>query len=276
MVELGLLGKNISYSLSPILHSYFFELVSIKGEYKIFDASVEKNEISYIQKLLEAVKNKELLGFNITIPYKETIIEHLDEIDETAKEIGAVNTVVLENGQLKGYNTDYLGIIETLKKMKIDIKGKNVYILGTGGSAKAAAIAVKTLGGMAKMVSRNPEKFKKLKEGYAEIVGYDKLEKIRKEILLINTTPLGNSNNLGISPIGEKYARKFENIFDLNYNPLKSKLMEFGKKSENGLYMLVVQGICSEIIWNRNLLKLEEMRDKKIIEKIYEKLKKEL
>lgn len=276
MVKFGLLGKNIDYSLSPKLHELFFEFAAIDGEYTLFDGKNSDSDENFIKEILKKIRLEEIQGINVTIPYKERIMRYLDEIDPAAAEIGAVNTVCLEYGKLKGYNTDYRGIIESIKKMKVDILGEKVYILGSGGSSKAAAKAIIELGGIPVVVSREVKKLNLGTERENEIIDYNQLKNIKSGKLLINSTPLGNGNNLGISPLEEREVKKFENTFDLNYNPLVTEIMRYSNKSENGLYMLIVQGICSEVIWNRDKVESGDLNFKECVEKIYEKLKREL
>lgn len=250
MKKFGLLGKNISYTLSPKLHDYIFKFLNMLGTYVVYDLFQVKNEELEIKNILKKLKTGELQGLNVTIPYKEKIINYLDEMDFISKKIGAVNTVEYKNGKLKGYNTDYIGIIETLKKLKLNLTGKNCYILGSGGSAKSVIEALKNYSCNIKIVSREKNKIFDF-EKKIEILNYEDLKKIEKEYFLINTTPIELNQSIKI---------KFENIFDLKYN-----LNKENKKYENGLYMLVVQGVSSQEIW----------QEKKIdcVGLVYDKLK---
>lgn len=259
MGRYGLLGKNISYSLSPELHKIIFEKLSIKSEYILLDKnSSKKTDEEYICEVLKKIREKEIEGINVTIPYKEKIIKFLDNLEENTKVIGAVNTVVLENGILKGYNTDYYGIIETLKKMKLELKGKKIYILGTGGASKAVIKAVMDLEGVPKLVSRDRKELKLFDKKFVTVT-YEELNFMEKEYLLIDTTPV---------PLKKEIERKFENIFQMKYY-----LEENPKEKKNyidGLYMLVVQGIKSEEIWQK--IKIENFNE--IYIKLLERVKK--
>ncbi|MGL5122619.1 MAG: shikimate dehydrogenase family protein [Fusobacteriaceae bacterium] len=249
MKKFGLLGKEISYTLSPKLHKYIFEFLNILCEYIVYDLFEVKNEELEIKNILEKLRMGELQGLNVTIPYKEKIINYLDELDDISKEIGAVNTVVYRNGKLKGYNTDSLGIIETLKKMKLNLSQKNCYILGSGGAARAVIEVLKNYSCNIKLISRG-KKESNFKEKI-DMLNYEDLEKIEKEYFLINTTPIELEETIKI---------KFEKILDLKYN-----LKVENKKYENGLYMLVVQGIKSQEIWQERKIDCREL--------IYDKLK---
>ncbi|MGL4393233.1 MAG: shikimate dehydrogenase family protein [Fusobacteriaceae bacterium] len=260
MHKFGLLGRNISYSKSPKLHQHIFDVLGINGEYILFDIEKEDDkEILKIQNILEKIKTGEINGVNVTIPHKEKIINFIDELDGIAKEIGAVNTIVLENGKLKGYNTDYFGILETFKKLKIisSVGDKNyftsknpVYIFGTGGSSKAVQKVVKDLAGEFILVSR---------EKKYDTITYDELENLKSGFLMVNTSPVKINENIG---------KKFENIFDLKYNIDMDSDFSYCKNFIGGLLMLVVQGIKSEEIW------LEKKIDVNITSKIFEAMKK--
>lgn len=279
MKKYALVGENISYTLSPKLHKMFFQEMGIDGEYGIEDGKEEEEKERFLESIISRIRNGNLNGVNITVPYKEKILKYIDVLDSEAERIGSVNTVVLEDGKIKGYNTDYIGVLATLDKMKIDIKNKEVYILGNGGSARAVLHAAEMRGGISYIVSRNkniPDGNNSIKKS-ENIITYSEMEKMiseeRKKCILVNTTPLGNMNNLHETPVTQNIAERFQGVLDLHYRPLKTKLMEYSKNSENGLYMLVVQGIESEKIWNKNL---DFSNKKDIIEKIYKSLKEEL
>ncbi|MGL6119369.1 MAG: shikimate dehydrogenase family protein [Fusobacteriaceae bacterium] len=260
MLKFGLLGRNISYSKSPKLHQHIFDMLGIYGEYVLFDTEKEDDQETFkIKKVIDKIKTGEINGLNVTIPHKENVINFLDELDGIAKDIGAVNTIVLKNGKLKGYNTDYFGILETFKNLKIisSVGDKNyfisknpVYIFGTGGSSKAVQKVVKDLYGEFILVSR---------EKKSDVITYDELENLQSGFLLVNTSPVKINENIG---------KKFENIFELKYNIDINSDFSYCKNFIGGLLMLVVQGIKSEEIW------LKKKIDVNIISKIFEAMKK--
>lgn len=269
-----LVGENIDYTLSPKLHKFFFQEMGIIADYGVADGYNQEDKGNFLEDIIDKIRKGELKGANITVPYKEEILKYLDILDLEAKKIGSVNTVVLENGKVKGYNTDYLGVLATLDKMKVNIKNREVYILGNGGSAKAVIHAVSIRGGIPYIVSR---KIGNQNKKDIDTISYSDMERLifrdGAERILVNTTPIGNINNIDLSPIPKNIAEKFKGILDLHYRPLKTKLMNYSSNSENGLYMLVVQGVESEEIWNKEF----DFSDKKdIIEKIYKSLKGEL
>jgi shikimate dehydrogenase len=241
----GLLGKNISYSFSSGYFSKKFSNLKLKNhEYHNFD--LEK--IEDFRALITA-NSQHLKGLNVTIPYKQTIISCLDEIDENALEIGAVNTIKFtKNGNLKGFNTDAFGFQKSLEPF-LEAQHSKALILGTGGAAKAVAFVLRKLKIEFLYVSRNPKNEK-------EISYKDLNETILKaHQLLINCTPLGTFPETEKSPdIPYQFIGKSHLLYDLIYNPSVTTFLSSGKKRgasiKNGLEMLQLQAEKSWKIWN--------------------------
>ncbi|AUC85158.1 shikimate dehydrogenase [Polaribacter sp. ALD11] len=241
----GLLGKNISYSFSRGYFTKKFETLDLKKyEYKNFD-------IQEISDFPSVIKNEAFLtGMNVTIPYKEEVIQYLDKLDKTAKEIGAVNTIKFtKRGNLKGYNTDVVGfeksIFPYLKKHH-----KYALILGTGGASKAIAYALKKNNIKYKFVSRKPS-------GKKEISYQDLAEEVLcKHHIIINCTPIGTSPDVHLFPdIPYQFLTEKHLLFDLIYNPEVSTFLSKGKEKgatiKNGYEMLELQAEESWRIWNK-------------------------
>lgn len=236
----GLIGKNINYSFSKNFFNNKFENEKINAVYINFD-------IKKIEEFKTIVTENNISGLNITIPYKESIINQLDYVDPTAKEIGAVNTIKFHNNILSGYNTDYLGFYTSIKN--IVNSNTKALILGTGGASKAIAYTLKILKIKYLFVSRS-----KKNKNY---INYNEISKeiINKHNLIINCTPLGTFpeiNQIPQIPISLITYRHI--VYDLIYNPSKSLLL---KKSEengatiiNGYQMLENQAMESWKIWN--------------------------
>ena len=236
----GLIGKNINYSFSKNFFNNKFENEKINAVYINFD-------IKKIEEFKTIVTENNISGLNITIPYKESIINQLDYVDTTAKEIGAVNTIKFHNNILSGYNTDYLGFYTSIKN--IVNSNTKALILGTGGASKAIAYTLKILKIKYLFVSRS-----KKNKNY---INYNEISKeiINKHNLIINCTPLGTFpeiNQIPQIPISLITNRHI--VYDLIYNPSKSLLL---KKSEengatiiNGYQMLENQAMESWKIWN--------------------------
>jgi len=261
----ALIGKKLGHSFSPIIHHMIFKNFNIDGEYSLLELSRD-NLIEVVRKLRE----KELLGINITIPYKTDIIEYLDEVSKEAKEIGAVNTVISKDGKLIGYNTDYYGFKMIITKLKLNIKNKKNFICGAGGSAKAVIKCLEDLGGKNYLVTRNIEKaminFQNFKN--LNIISYNELQLIPEKNLIVNCTPCGMYPNIGSSIIKKEEKKDYKAGIDLIYNPEKTQFLEDFKVCENGLLMLVGQAIKAEEIWQE--IKISEDETLKIYEEIKE------
>ena len=249
----GLLGNNIKYSLSPSIHNKYYEQFKIPLNYKLFD--VENSELG---KFIITAK-EEVVGFNVTIPYKEVIINFLDELAYPANKIKAVNTVLNKNGVLIGYNTDYYGFMRSLQEKNIDLQDKSVLIIGGGGAAKAVLYAVKDL--KAKnidFVLRNKNSVKEHLKYINNILDIKEKIDLSKYYIVINCTPIGGANHVGETPIHIEGEIKDTIFYDLNYNPEITKFLELAKdkgaKFINGYSMLLNQAYESIDIWKNNYM----------------------
>jgi len=241
----GLIGQTVSHSFSK---SYFDEKFFREGlrdhHYELFPL----NDIKEIETLIENTKG--LTGLNVTIPYKEQVIEFLDEVDPAAKKIGAVNVIKIQNGKRKGFNTDMDAFYETISKWLPENKKFHALILGTGGSSKSVQEALLKLKVPFKLVSRESSR-----GNYT----YQDLEKkpqlIKDANLIINTTPLGmHPNTNTIPPIDYELLTPDHFVYDLIYNPARTMFLQKaemrGATAKNGLEMLHVQAEKSWTIWN--------------------------
>ncbi len=240
----GLVGRDISYSFSKTYFSDKFKTEKLKHTYTNIDLKELDELIDFL-----AINIQTLKGLNVTIPYKESIIKHLDEVDETAQEIGAINCIkILTNNRLKGYNTDVFGFEQSLKPI-LKNHHKKALILGTGGASKAIAYALKQFQIEFVFVSRNPSKNQ---------FSYNDLNKtiIVNHTLIINTTPLGTlgSKENQLPSIPYNYLTEKHLLYDLIYNPKETIFLKKGKEQgcviKNGLEMLKLQADKSWEIWN--------------------------
>lgn len=245
MYKLGLIGYPISHSFSKKYFQEKFEKENIKNyEYDLYP--LEK--IEDFPLLLQ--KNPELVGLNVTIPHKQNVISYLDEMDSFAQKIGAVNTIKIENGKTKGYNTDYVGFMDSLKTWIGDTTKIDALILGTGGASKAVQVALQTLQIPFRLVSRNGDE--------ENILSYNSLNEriIKKYQLIINTTPIGMYPNIEDFPkIPYQYLTQEHFLYDLVYNPEETMFLKKGEKqkskTKNGLEMLYLQAEAAWNIWNK-------------------------
>lgn len=241
----GLIGQTVSHSFSK---TYFDEKFFREGlrdhHYELFPL----NTIKDLETLIKETKG--LTGLNVTIPYKEQVIQYLDEVDPSAKKIGAVNVIKFQDGKRKGFNTDSDAFLETLEKWLPKDKTFKALILGTGGSSKAVQEALKKLKIKYQVVSR---------EGSKADFSYEDLNKQPKVLteskLIINTTPLGmHPNTDTMAPIDFEKIGPDHYIYDLIYNPARTLFLQRaeirGATIKNGLEMLHVQAEKSWKIWN--------------------------
>tara|TARA_B110000967_G_scaffold62873_1_gene64663 strand:- start:33 stop:764 length:732 start_codon:yes stop_codon:yes gene_type:complete len=242
MKNFGLLGKNIDYSFSRGYFKDKFETNKLDCTYNNFDLETIED--------FESLKTTEtqLSGLNVTIPYKQVVIPYLDAIDSEAQEIGAVNTIKIENGKLTGYNTDHFGFENSLKP-HLKSHHKRALILGTGGASKAVAFALKKLDIHFEYVSRTPSSG--VKYSYESLA----IEGIENYQIIINCTPLGTFPEIHKCPtIPYEHITSNHLLFDLIYNPEETLFLKHGKAKNattlNGLEMLRLQAEKSWEIWN--------------------------
>ena len=244
MLKFGLLGEKLSHSKSPEIHADIMKSRGINGSYEIIEMPKETFAQDFHQ-----LKTAGYVGVNVTIPYKETVIPLLDEISPQAKYIGAVNTILFEEGKTKGFNTDYDGFLFLLQNNNIEIKGKEAIILGSGGASKTVIKVLLDHGIYdITIVSRTKQNF----HG-TYTVSYDYFKDIKgKSDILINCTPVGMYPNTEASPIPREYVNTGV-IVDLIYNPKETLLLKYGRergiKGVNGEEMLYRQALKAQDIW---------------------------
>ncbi len=239
-MQFGLIGKSLSHSFSISHFTEKFEREETRACYRNF----ELKDISEFPYLL--MKEPNLIGLNVTIPYKEAIIPYLDSISPAAESIGAVNTIHLSKGKLVGFNTDVVGFRKSLAPHIPEIK--SALILGTGGASKAIQWVLKSLQIPFELVSRS---------GANGTVLYEALsaERLKEKDLIINTTPLGTFPNIEEMP-NLPYAgvREGQLAYDLVYNPETTAFLSAfagrGARIKNGLEMLQLQAEAAWEIWN--------------------------
>lgn len=240
---LGLIGNSLQHSLSPKLFKDIFEKEGRS------DFSYHLYPLLSISEFPELIKKESnLIGLNVTIPYKTSVIPYLDELSVEAKEIGAVNTIVISNGKTKGYNTDVTGFKKSISPLLSNEKNKAI-ILGNGGASKAAAYVFKELGIPYIIVARNP----KQNEISFEMLTDDL---ISGSSIIVNTTPLGMFPDLNSCPsINYENLSSKHLLFDMVYNPEQTVFLQRGKEKGatcmNGFEMLKEQAWAAWEIWKK-------------------------
>lgn len=258
----GLLGEKLDHSISPEIHHKFFSILNIEGAYKKFEVS--KVDLS---KIPDAIKTLKIKGVNVTIPYKRDIMDYLDYISDEAKKIDAVNTILLKDNKLYGYNTDYYGFGTILTRNNVETKDKVAMVLGTGGASKAIVTYLLDHNvSKLYLISRNKVNVSSYSDCRVEYATYNDIKEVTGDII-VNTTPVGMYPNVDASPVSEEIINNFEILVDIIYNPRKTKFLEIGeklnKKTYGGLEMLVGQAIKSEEFW-------QDMKiDDKVFEEVY-------
>lgn len=238
MKKYALLGEKLSHSYSSVIHEEILKDMGIDATYELLE--LEKNQL---KTAIDKLKSGEYNGYNVTIPYKKEIMKYLDEISDEALHIGSVNTIVYENGKTIGYNTDYYGFYNELLYYNVDLKGKDCYILGTGGASLAVSKACLDLGANVYFVSRsNSDK--------ENVITYLELEH-RNIDVIVNTTPIGMYPNMGVSPLKKEITKKAKYVLDIIFNPRQTQLLKDANSNMDGLFMLVGQAIKAEEIWQK-------------------------
>ena len=229
MKTYGCIGKKLTHSFSKEIHA------------KLADYDYRLIELSEAE-LQPFFEQKDFAAINVTIPYKQAVIPYLDTVSEVARRIGAVHTIVNKDGRLHGYNTDYYGMKALIERVGLDLRGKRVLVLGTGGTAKTARVVAADLGASEVLtVSRRST------EG---CITYEEAATLHRDArIIINTTPSGMYPDCESKPIDISSFPELEGVIDAVYNPLCTNLVldarERGIKAEGGLYMLVMQAVVA-------------------------------
>ena len=268
----GLIGHPVKHSLSPMMHNAAFKEVGIDNKYCYVAFDVLESDLKQV---ITAVKTLNIRGLNVTIPHKLAVMEYLDLIDTTAQSIGAVNTIVNNQGFLRGYNTDLLGVTNALKEAEFDPTNKKIVILGAGGAARAASFSIGRKAAELVIVNRSIEKAKDLCNDLLESVivearSRELSEKIlREEVqnadLLVNCTSVGMWPDTNQTLLKREIIPETITIFDTIYNPLETQLLKdaknSGAKTISGLAMFVWQGAIAFELWTGVKAPIQKMKE---------------
>ena len=261
MKKFLVIGNPIDHSLSPKLHNYW---IKNKG----IDAIYEKQKLNEdeLGQIILQIKDKKISGINVTVPFKKTVIPHLDELSSEAQKTQSVNTIYLKDNKVVGHNTDIVGFETSIKKSEYDLSNKEVLILGAGGVVSSIIFAlIKMKASKIKVCNRTKEKAENLKKLYKNIEIRDWGE-VSNFDMIINATSLGlketDNLNLNFSLIS---GNKF--FYDVIYNPNETNFLKMGRKlgnkTLNGKLMFIYQALSAFNIWhnqepeiNENVIKL--------------------
>ena len=265
----GIVGNPLAQSMSPTLHNYWLNKYNINSHYVTFP-------LKNLTNLKTSIKTMNLIGLNITIPYKKKIVKYLDSVDKKAEKLKAVNTLINRNGKIVGYNTDIEGFGRGLEKKKNWDKSKPAFIFGAGGGAEAITSYIYSEGNKdITIINRTIDKAKKIAQRYK---GVKFSNKINKKLfidagLIVNTTSLGMIGYSDLD-IDLKGLNKSAIIYDIVYNPIETKLIKKAQQQKlqyvTGLDMFIEQARRSFEIW----FNVSPELDKKLIDLLKQKIKK--
>lgn len=272
---LGIIGHPLTYTLSPAMHNAALDDASLDYCYLPFVVAPED-----LESAVAGVRALGIAGLNVTMPHKETVIELLDDISSEARTIGAVNTIHNVDGHLKGYNTDGTGFIRSLKEELVDPEGRHAIVLGTGGAARAVAVALINEGAAGiSLVGRSAAKVEALKTHLQDGTGSVSIKTLSFDDdladifgvgdLVVNATPIGMKESANLLPVPLEYIDCRHFIYDLIYTPSETALVKAAKdkgaKAVNGLGMLLYQAVTAFEIWTGTLAPTAIMRDALLI-----------
>jgi shikimate dehydrogenase len=252
-----LVGYPVEHSVSPAMHNACFKALGLDYEYRL--APVEPGGLAKF--MGGAMRRRRVRGCNVTIPYKVEVMEYLDEVDEAAEAIGAVNTIVNDDGKLRGYNTDYIGGVKALEEEYGDLDDAGVVVLGAGGAARALAYGLGQKTHSVTVLNRDPGRAEalvnRLNGGSRASLNHGSLDELGDHIgsadILVNATPLGMSPYADQTPAPMKLLHRGLLVYDLVYNPVKTRLLReaetVGARTLSGLKMLVYQGAEAFKLW---------------------------
>ncbi len=242
-IIIGIIGNPLTHTLSPAMHNAAFATLGLAGRYVALPTTE-----SELETLLQVAVEMDLRGFNVTIPHKQSIIPLLDRLDHSAERIGAVNTVIVEDGQFIGHNTDAHGATMALRSAGVEGKGQRALVIGAGGASRAVVSALSDMGARTLICNRTKERAESLTKGFKNTRSIE-IEDARKEDfdVIVNCTPLGMKGFPDELPIGPEVFRSGQVVVDTIYNPPKTRfLAEAERKGAiiiNGEAMLVHQGL---------------------------------
>jgi shikimate dehydrogenase len=282
----GLIGHPITHSFSPLIHNFAFDILGLNYKYLVFDVLPEN-----LKDAIKGIVSLGIKGVNVTIPHKETVLQNLDDVSSEARIIGAVNTIVNDNGILKGFNTDVFGFTESLKEFKEMISNTPALIFGAGGSARAVIYSLITNFQPERIIiaNRNLSRAESIARYFSQVLGYKNFEvkefflpeisaDIKSSRLIVNTTPIGMHPNSDDIPIqSDDVFHPGQIVYDLVYNPPITRFLQFAQEKGatviSGIDMLILQASKSFELWTGEQMPVEQVK-KFLIQKLKSKRRK--
>ncbi|PVX25912.1 MAG: shikimate dehydrogenase [Candidatus Bathyarchaeum sp.] len=265
----AIIGDPVEHSLSPVMHNAAFNELGLNLVYVAFTVTPTELKTAIL-----GAKSLNLRGLNVTMPHKHTVMNYLDDVDQTAKKIGAINTILNNNGKLVGYNTDGAGAMIALQENGVDAEEKKLVLLGAGGAAKAIAYQAAQDVEELVILNRTAEKAQNIADDLqsfdAKVKG--KLlssaslkEELSNTDILVNATSVGMHPSSDSSPVPAELLRSGLCVMDIVYNPLNTKLLDdartAGAKTVSGVEMLIYQGAVAFEIWTNCPAPVEAMKN---------------
>jgi shikimate dehydrogenase len=237
------IGDPVKHSLSPLIHNAGYKALGIDSEYEYTAENITPEDL---QDFADKMRSQNIAGVSCTIPHKEAIIPYLDEIDDTAKSIGAVNTIVNKNGVLRGYNTDCTGAMEPLAKA-LDLKGVKAAVIGAGGAGKAFVYGLTNAGCKVTIYNRSLDKAKSLAIHFGcEFKPLSEQSDIKEADIICNTTSIGMDTD--DTPVDGSNLHSGQVVFDIVYSPAQTRLLReakaAGARTIPGTEMLLQQAFA--------------------------------
>ncbi|MCF6238761.1 MAG: shikimate dehydrogenase [Candidatus Marinimicrobia bacterium] len=274
-MKFAVIGDPLRQSVSDFMHGWIYEQLGLEGEYKKIKVPADG-----LERWVGLPSAKKLDGFNVTIPHKSAIIPYLDDINARTAPIGAVNCIRRHDGKLTGYNTDWYGFVKSLEAANVDLTGKKVVVLGSGGAARAITFGLARIGaGLTTIIARDPKRAKTMIKDLGDsaeglkITGCawdgSAVEPIEKAYCLVNCTPIGMKPKTRETPLDGDILASIDVVVDTIFSPLNTRLLSEAIFSDcqtvSGLDMYLYQAMASVDIWfgpqDWSRIKLNEMRE---------------
>ena len=260
--QLALIGEPVAHCLSPLMHDAALRALGLAGEYRALAVPPAQLEAALCRLIASGYR-----GFNVTLPHKQAVVPMVHELSAAARSIGAVNTVVVDNGRLSGHNTDALGFMRGLTQTGFQSAGKRALVLGAGGAARAVVFALTQAGARVSIWNHTGERAERLaRDFYAQRVQPDEPLRLHEYDLLVNATSIGMSPQNEQSPTAfDEHASTPACVYDLVYSPRETRLLREararGAQTIGGIEMLLQQGAEAFRLWTGREAPLDAMRE---------------